>query len=98
MLSEANPDLRSMLYSAPAAQNFTIDWRLGDGTKTGKIAARNAVTRQLQDYIIYNMSEMFGPIFSSPYGTTAANDGALTATVSVLQVCVGALAMHGAHG
>ena len=74
------------LFCSPAPQNFTIDWRLGDGTRTGKIAARNAVTRQLQDYVIYNMSEMFAPIFSQPYGTTAANDGALTATVSVLQV------------
>lgn len=69
-----------------SSQNFTIDWRLGDGTKTGKIAARNTVTTQLQNYIIANMSEMFNPIFSSPYGTTAANEGALTATVAVLQV------------
>jgi hypothetical protein len=67
-------------------QNFTIDWRLGDGTTTGKIAARNAVTNLLQSYVIYNQSELYTPIFGTPYGTTPAGSGALTATVSTLQV------------
>ncbi len=69
-------------------QNFTVDWRMGDGSSSGKYAARKAVTNQLQSYIIYNNSELFTPIFASntySYGTTATGVGMLTASVSTLQ-------------
>jgi hypothetical protein len=66
-------------------QNFTIDWRLGNGQTTGKIAARNKVTSMLQSFIVYNASEMFTPIFSSPYGTGVTGSSVFVSTVSALQ-------------
>ncbi|KAG1658654.1 hypothetical protein FOA52_007860, partial [Chlamydomonas sp. UWO 241] len=66
-------------------QNYTIDWRLGDGSRTGKIVARNSVLTQLQSWIVANSSELFAPVFQAPYGTAATGSGALTARLDVLQ-------------
>ena len=77
-------------------QNFTIDWRLGDASKTGKIAARNTVANQLLQYVTYNISEMYVPIYSTPYGTTAAGAGALTCTLGELMVRGAGLMRRGA--
>jgi len=67
------------------SQNLTIDWRLGDGTRTGKISARNAVFQQLQAYVIANATELFTPVFSAPFGTSVSGDAALNARLDVLQ-------------
>lgn len=66
-------------------QNQTIDWRLGNGQTSGKIAARNKVLSQLQSFVIYNNSEMFTPVFSSPYGTGVTGNAMFVATISALQ-------------